>query len=273
MKKKYFIIPMLFLSVGFWAFRFADHSIDSILKKLQMTSEDAKEYAWSDCSGCYFGHPMPGELKDTPPNERPLIVKAVGEFVKFYSKSEDFKRRYLEQRDGSKPQPPEAPKSMEEIKKNDKEQMRKSLQEMEKAKANLPASQRAEFEKLIQALKQQMAEIEKQDNVAYSSETEGYMKQNYEAEMKEYQERLKEWEKDYPMQPDAMIRKWLEEFLKGSSDVDFDAQVNTDQYGKKRFANPDYEQKPDLWKLCYRAGRQTTEAARKFAGDWLKELK
>ncbi|MCU7490595.1 MAG: hypothetical protein ACM3UR_01820 [Bacteroidota bacterium] len=273
MKKKYFIIPMLFLSFGFLAYRVADHSIDSILQKLQMTSEDAKEYAWSDCSGCYFGHPMPGELKDTPLNERPLIVKAVGEFVKLYSKSEDFKRRYLEQRDVSKPQPPESPKSMAEIKKNDKEQMKKSLQEMEKAKASLPASQRGEFEKMIQELKQQMAEMDKQDNVAYSSETEEYMKQGYEAEMKEYQERLKEWERDYPNEPDMMIRRWLEEFLKASSDVDFDAQVSTDEFGKKRFVNADYEHKPDIWKLCFRAGRQTTEAGRKFAESWLKELK
>lgn len=238
-----------------------------------MTSEDAKEYAWNDCSGCYFSYPLPGELKATPLNERPLIVKAVGEFVKLYTKSGDFRSRYLEHREASKPKAPEAPESMEEMKTKEKEQMKKSLQDMEKAKANMPASQKAEFEKLIEALKLQMAEIQKQQNITYSAETEQYMKQGYEAEMQEYKEKLQEWEKDYPKEPDMMIRRWLEEFLKISSDVNFDAQVSEDGSGKKRFVNADYENKPDLWKLCFRAGRQTTEAGRKFASEWLKELK
>jgi len=28
-----------------------------------------------------------------------------------------------------------------------------------------------------------------------------------------------------------------------------------------------------MWKLCYRAGKETTEAGRKFAQSWLGELK
>lgn len=273
MKKKYFTIPLLFLSISFMAFMAVNYTMDSILQKLQMTGEDAKEYVWNDCSGCYFSYPMPGELKNTSMDERPLIVKAVGEFAKIYTKSDDFKRRYLEHRESSKPNPPQPPESMDEIKRKQKAELTKSIAEMEKAKANLASSQKAEFEKLIEALKTQMAEMDKANNVAYSSDMDQYMKQGYEADMQDYKEKLQQWEKDFPKEPDMMIKRWLEEFLKVSSDVDFNAELSADEWGKKRFVNPEYENKPDTWKLCFRAGKKTTEAGRKFAEEWLKELK
>jgi hypothetical protein len=39
------------------------------------------------------------------------------------------------------------------------------------------------------------------------------------------------------------------------------------------FVNNDYERKPPEWKLCFRAGKEATAAARVFASDWLAELK
>ena len=33
----------------------------------------------------------------------------------------------------------------------------------------------------------------------------------------------------------------------------------------------EYEKKPTEWKMCYRAGRETGEALRGFATDWLAE--
>jgi hypothetical protein len=39
-----------------------------------------------------------------------------------------------------------------------------------------------------------------------------------------------------------------------------------------RFANEDYEGKPAEWKICFRAGKEATEAARAFARSWLTEL-
>ncbi|HEX2866918.1 MAG TPA: hypothetical protein VHO03_07735 [Ignavibacteriales bacterium] len=273
MKKKYFLLPLLFLSVSFMAFMAVNYTIDSILQKLQLTGEDAKEYVWNDCSGCYFGYPMPGELKNTSMDERPLIVKAVGEFAKIYTKSDDFKRRYLEHRESSKPNPPQPPESMDEIKRKQKEELKKTIAEMEKSKSNIPASEKAEFEKAIEGLKADMAELDKSGDASDNSEMDQYMKQGYEAEMQDYKEKLQQWEKEYPKEPDMMIKRWLEEFLKVSSDVDFNAELSVDKLGKKRFVNSEYENKPDIWKLCFRSGKKTTEAARTFAEEWLKELK
>ena len=36
--------------------------------------------------------------------------------------------------------------------------------------------------------------------------------------------------------------------------------------------NPAYERKPGQWKMCYRAGKEATAAARAAVQAWLKEL-
>jgi len=67
--------------------------------------------------------------------------------------------------------------------------------------------------------------------------------------------------------PDVTIRRRLEAFLEMSKTVDFDATLNG-----RQFANPDYEAKPSEWKMCFRAGREATQAAREEAESWLKDL-
>lgn len=69
-----------------------------------------------------------------------------------------------------------------------------------------------------------------------------------------------------------MLKRTLSQFLDASKDVDFSAAVVTTGKGARVFANPAYESKPSNWKLCFRAGRETVEAARSFAQQWLNEL-
>ena len=58
-----------------------------------------------------------------------------------------------------------------------------------------------------------------------------------------------------------------------SNDVDFSAKTAIDTDGRTKFVKQEYERKDNNWKLCYRAGQETVYASRKFAQDWLKELK
>jgi hypothetical protein len=53
--------------------------------------------------------------------------------------------------------------------------------------------------------------------------------------------------------------------------VAYDARL-TDKDGKKVFADPALEAKPKEWKLCFRAGKPATDAARAFAQKWLADL-
>ena len=83
----------------------------------------------------------------------------------------------------------------------------------------------------------------------------------------EKQKRINEL-KDYK----SIIMTQLKQFLDLSATVDFTAQ--TVQKGNKLvFVNPAYEAKSPAWKLCFRCGKDAVEGARKFAQQWLNEMK
>ena len=83
----------------------------------------------------------------------------------------------------------------------------------------------------------------------------------------EKQKRINEL-KDYK----SIIATQLKQFLDLSATVDFTAQ--TMQKGNKLvFVNPAYEAKSPAWKLCFRSGKEAVTGARKFAQQWLNELK
>jgi hypothetical protein len=67
--------------------------------------------------------------------------------------------------------------------------------------------------------------------------------------------------------PNATIKRRLTFFLETTKDVDFGAKL-----AGRQFANEDYESKPSEWKMCYRAGREATTAAREVATAWLADL-
>jgi hypothetical protein len=87
-----------------------------------------------------------------------------------------------------------------------------------------------------------------------------------------YQQDMKRWEKDYPASVNMMLKKRLSEFLKLTSGINYDAKL--EKRGKKMiFSDPSFEDKDDFWKVCYRSGKPTVDAARQFAQQWLTELK
>jgi hypothetical protein len=88
---------------------------------------------------------------------------------------------------------------------------------------------------------------------------------------KQYAEQLKVWEENYPVDPRLLIKKRIRDFLAISADIDFSAKLVA-RGSQMRFANEDYEGKPDEWKICFRAGQEATAAARAFAQSWLAEL-
>ena len=77
--------------------------------------------------------------------------------------------------------------------------------------------------------------------------------------------------RNVPESPAPVIAKRLREFLAISADVDFAATL-TPRNGKMVFENAAYESKPGQWKMCYRAGKEATIAARAAVQAWLKEL-
>jgi exonuclease VII large subunit len=100
-----------------------------------------------------------------------------------------------------------------------------------------------------------------------------YSKMAYDQQLEQHKKDIADWEAKYPVNnPKPLIKTWLESFLEQTNGVDFNAQTAIDK-DLTKFVKQEYEYKNYLWKQCYRAGKETTEASREFAQNWLKELK
>jgi hypothetical protein len=88
---------------------------------------------------------------------------------------------------------------------------------------------------------------------------------------KEYSAAVAKWQQDYPDDPKPVVAKRLREFLQLSADVDYNATLKN-LGSASVFENPAYQAKPSQWKMCYRAGREATSAARTAVQAWLAEI-
>jgi hypothetical protein len=273
-KKLFFLFPFLLIALGFYAGHIIDDNANTLLKTIKLSENEAKNTIFSDIlSASSFYLPGIKELKSVAENDRASQVQVIGKYVKDFTTTEDFKKRYNEFRESKKPSPPEKPKTAEELKKENKESLEKSLEEMKTTKASMPADQQAMFDETIKMLEKQLKELDDPNNSMYSPEMDVYMQQSYDLQMEQHRKDIIDWETKYPANnPKALIKTWLESFLEQTKDLDFNAQTAIDK-NRTLFVKQEYERKNNLWKLCYRGGKETTEAGRKFAQAWLNELK
>lgn len=274
MKKILWVLPVAVILAGFYNARLIDDRVKSLLQTLKLSENDAKETIFSDISYQSFYFPGIKELKSIALNDRVSKVEVIGKYVKEFAASDDFKKRYNQYRELKKPTPPEKPKTMEQMKNEDRENLKKNLEEMKNAQASAPADQKAYFNESIKYLEEQLKTIDDPNNTMYSPEMDTYMQEGYQMQLDQYNKEVADWEAEYPVNnPNGLIKNCLNEFMDKTKDVDFSAETAIDQYGRTVFVKQGYEGKGDLWKLCFRAGKETTEAARKFAQNWLSELK
>lgn len=79
-------------------------------------------------------------------------------------------------------------------------------------------------------------------------------------------------EAELPPDVNVLVARRLREFLALTEDMDFDARTRRNDAGRLVFRDEELEAKPATWKLCFRAGEDTIEAAREFAEGWLRSL-
>jgi len=272
MKKLLLVFPLLIVIAGFYAGHIIDDSAKSLLQTMKLSEDNAKNTIFSDISSNSFYVPGIRELKSIASNDRAAQVEIIGKYVKDFTNTDEFKKRYNEYREMRKPSPPEKPKTAAELKKEYKEDMQKSIGDMKESKKQAPADQQAMFDETIKMLEEQLKEIDNPDNPMFSPEMDQYSQMGYDMQMEQHKKDIAEWEAKYPVNyPRSLIKTWLESFLEQTKDVDFGAQTAIDK-NRTLFVKQEYERKNNLWKLCYRGGKETTEATRKFAQNWLKEL-
>ncbi len=190
-------------------------------------------------------------------------------WIKSYVSSAEFKAAYAAAARAEKPEAPAPRPSADDQTNRMKADMEKSIAEMKKNMGAMDAEMKKVMEASIQAMRAQMKRMEEDPQ---QKQLMRQMAEMSAAEDKQgHEEKLKEWERRYPADPRSLIKSRIREFLAVSAGVDFAAKL-LPRGDKMVFANDDYEQKPAEWKLCFRAGKEATGAARAFAAGWLAEL-
>lgn len=234
---------------------------EEILPKLglqQSTAEETLLDSLLEPEG--WSAPITSAMRALPPKERAAAVKALGAAARAYLESETFATRYAEERAERMPVPPQPVRSAEQLAAEQKAQIDEAVQSAESSMGALPKEQQDEIRSSLAQLK---------SNTPDSAVLVEADRARFHDEQLAYEEALT---KAPPKDPRQAIKHRLERFLAATADVDFSAKLVKD--GKlRRFVRADFEKKPYEWKLCFRAGREATEAARAFAREWLDSLK
>jgi F0F1-type ATP synthase membrane subunit b/b' len=272
MKRMLILSPFILLVLPILAMRTMVSTGADFLRRLNIPEDRAHECIWSSFQGMYLSIPNVSALKAIARGDRAALVREIGNYARAYTRSEDFAKRYLAYREQRKPSPPEPPKSMEEMKREQRENIEKAIKSTEESMKSMTKDMQESMQGTLDLFKEQLKTIDDPDNPSYSKDMEHMVQQGYEMQKQQYQQDLQQWEKEYPNSSDLLIKTWLKKFLSASEGIDYNAKLIDGIGTSKVFANPAYEQKPGEWKMCYRAGRETVEAGRAYARQWLNEL-
>ena len=204
-----------------------------------------------------------------PPTARAALVVEGLTWAKRFAASAQFKTAYAAVRNERKPEAPESKGTPDARVKAQFDGQRRSIEEAKKNLAALTPAQRKELEPMIKQMEESLAKSVSDPAML------AMMKANAAAEDQDakdrYQMALAAWEKEYPADSSVLVAGRLHQFLDACGSIDFAAKLVTTG-GRKLFADAQYQEKPGEWKLCFRAGRETVDAAKTFATAWLAEL-
>jgi hypothetical protein len=102
------------------------------------------------------------------------------------------------------------------------------------------------------------------------------LKSNFETNLRQLPEKRKKYNEKVALYQKRSnytmnLKSCQQRFLDATTGIDFDAAV-VKKGSVSTFSNAPYEKKNNLWKACFRAGKESTEAARSFAQKWISEL-
>ncbi|MGZ8544214.1 MAG: hypothetical protein ACXWV0_02915 [Flavisolibacter sp.] len=242
-----------------------------IWQQLGVSKNKGEENIKASFLNGYFHYYGAEKAKHIISGNRAAIAKDLMEYTKQQINSAAFKKEYDQMRSEAKPEAPtEQLITKEEMRKKSIAEIEKSITELEKSVKISPDMAKAlqpvlDMQKLT--LKDYKDPKSQTIDLLYSGEV-----YQHESRIRSFEERLAEWEKDYPVDYRIVVKERLEHFIKLAKSVDFNAELKTVR-DKKKFVNSAYENKPDEWKQIFRAGKEVIAPAISFAEQWVKELK
>jgi hypothetical protein len=262
MKKITLVVIVAVAMLGLTAFCV----VETILSKLSIAEQDAKEYIFRDFEEGSLSFPYSAALKKLATGERGAAVKEIGDYIRKYANSPEFAAQYKEVRERNKP---EAPADKQGKLNKRIEELKKDIATTEKDMKGVTGDMKKLYESTLQLQKQELKALQDPKDPNHNM----YVGDISGNDMNEdvYKDQLKEFEKQYPATVKELVKARLKEFLALTADMNFDAQL-VQKGGSKKFADPRLEAKDDTWKRCFRSGKETITAARAYAQQWLKEL-
>ena len=210
----------------------------------------------------------PAAFITAPPAARVAIVNFALTLARTFAESDDFKRRYADHREANGPDPLPEELTADAVLAKQRAGFEQQVTEMQKLFDQITPAQRATLEAGWTDMRAQLTAMEQGPK---REELDRILKEQRAAQVRQRDEALKQLEGMYPADPRALVAMRLRRFLELSGNVAYGAQL-VEKQGKKVFADPGLEAMPAEWKLCFRAGKPATDAARAFAQKWLADL-
>lgn len=218
----------------------------------------------------YLQHGGARNYKNIAVGDRAAVASDLLAFSKKYVQTEAFKKAYEESRKRAKPTEPEKAKTEKEIRDKNIADLSEGLVNLEKGMKTSDAEMKKVLQGSYDMLQQQLKEYKNPASEQVKNMVE-YEQMQYESRLKEYNDNMKKWEKEYPENHLQFVKSRLQQMLAATANVDYSAQLIA-RNGKKYFVRSEYEQKSNNWKYAFRAGKEVTETARLFAQQWIKEI-
>ena len=121
------IACVVFLFIGLFTLQRL-YSAVGALQRLGVSDEIARECIELNFTGTSWDIPNKSALKGIVMGERASLVRELSRYVKTYTQTEEFRKAWLEYREGRKPSPPERLDSLPEMKRKQKEALESAIQ-------------------------------------------------------------------------------------------------------------------------------------------------
>lgn len=265
MKKILIISTLVVTVVSLSAYRQAQQQISDVFQLMGISKTEANTLMKENLIYVSLSTPPVSKLKTVAAGKRAELVEELGAYMKEYFKSKEVAIAYKEYRESLLPGKQEGIDVKARI-----EEIKRDIRNTEEDKKVAPADMKKIYDETISLLKKQLDVLQNPNHPDYAMYT-GIVAITPE-QQEEINRQIKEFSKTYPEDVQQYLKLKLKEFLELTSDIDFNAKL-VNRNGRMKFENPDYEAKDYNWKKCFRAGRETIEAARSFAQEWLKEIK
>ncbi len=265
------IMTFILVILSMFIFSFTTKKLaEDFLKQLGISKSMADEKIFGSFLGGSLDAYGVKNVKNIALGNRTVIAMELLNYTKKTTQSETFNLKYQELKNNYKPEKPSV-QTPEEMRNGMIDSYKKSIAQTEDILKTADANMKPVFENVLKEAQKGLKAAEDSNNkhiVAYTKNFPELLKQLD----KGYQQQLAQWELQYPSNPQHYVKMRLTEFLNETGDIDFNAELKVVN-DKKIFVNRTYESKGNRWKMAFRAGKEVIEPARKFAQEWIYEIK